>query len=372
MSKVLFILKRREDYSQEIPNFKYPSVASGMFNSAALVSDMLNQSGVQSDVVTVIDNNCIDAQVSKFRPTTVFIEGYWVVPEKFDILKKIHPSVTWAVRCHSELTFLSQEGVAMEWTKKYLDRGIKIAANSPRMRDDFLAICEFSDNKELPLLPNYYSTENFKQKDYTPYVTVDIACFGALRPLKNQLVQAVAAIAWANKNYKLLRFHVNAGRIETQGGSAIKNIKALFANSRHTLVEHDWAGHEEFLSILSGMDLSLQVSLTESFNIVTADALSVGTPSVVSSEIPFMYPVYARPTSVADIVENIEFVLKHRKVLNTLSTLRLQKYNSESKKYWLAFLDNSEYSTPGSKLLAPAAWKWPVYRFWVRVLSLLT
>ena len=35
----------------------------------------------------VVDNNGIDKEITEYKPTHVFIEGLWVVPEKFDVLK---------------------------------------------------------------------------------------------------------------------------------------------------------------------------------------------------------------------------------------------------------------------------------------------
>lgn len=54
---------------------------------------MLNRNGIESKVVVVIDNNCIDKEVTAFKPTHAIIEGLWVVPEKFDVLKKLHPTI---------------------------------------------------------------------------------------------------------------------------------------------------------------------------------------------------------------------------------------------------------------------------------------
>ena len=77
--KVLFILKKRQS-----SHTGYDSVSSGLLNSARFVSDMLNKNGIESNLVEVQDNNCIDREVSKYRPTHVIIEALWVVPSKFE------------------------------------------------------------------------------------------------------------------------------------------------------------------------------------------------------------------------------------------------------------------------------------------------
>ena len=42
--------------------------------------------------------------------------------------------------------------------------------------------------------------------------------------------------------------------------------------------------HESFIELVKSMDMCLQVSFTETFNIVTADAVANSVPVVVSSE----------------------------------------------------------------------------------------
>ena len=70
---------------------------------------------IVASFVQVVDNNDIDREIVKFQPTVVIIEAFWVVPDKFDILKILHPKVVLVVRNHSEIPFLANEGVAFEW-----------------------------------------------------------------------------------------------------------------------------------------------------------------------------------------------------------------------------------------------------------------
>ena len=94
--KVLFILKKRKS-----SHANYSVVSSGLLNSATFVSSMLNKNGIESHLVEVIDNNCIDREVTKYRPTHVIIEALWVVPSKFEVLTRLHPNVQWIIRLHS-------------------------------------------------------------------------------------------------------------------------------------------------------------------------------------------------------------------------------------------------------------------------------
>ena len=95
MKKVLFILKRREDF--QASKHSQIGLSTGLYNSASFVNDMLLANNIESNLEVVIDNNDIDRVVTKYRPTHVIIEALWVVPTKFAELQKIHPNVTWEI-----------------------------------------------------------------------------------------------------------------------------------------------------------------------------------------------------------------------------------------------------------------------------------
>ena len=65
--RILFILKRREDYSAKLHS--EIGLSTGLYNSAKFVSDMLVESGVDSAVSVAVDSNCIDRIVTEHRPT---------------------------------------------------------------------------------------------------------------------------------------------------------------------------------------------------------------------------------------------------------------------------------------------------------------
>ena len=213
MPKILFILKRRHDYNAE--KHQKLNLSTGLYNSAAFMNDMLNNNDIESKIVVVVDNNAIDKEVSQYKPTHVIIEALWVVPSKFLVLNKLHPNVKWIVRLHSEIPFLANEGVAFDWIGDYINfPNVYIGVNAPRALED---IREFIKAKTYPnihqneiedkivYLPNYYPQE-YKQKKFDKNKDyVDVACFGAIRPLKNHMIQAVAALKFAEKiNKKLL------------------------------------------------------------------------------------------------------------------------------------------------------------------------
>jgi hypothetical protein len=160
-------------------------------------------------------------------------------------------------------------------------------------------------------LPNIYEPgvpPHLKTLDRTG-PNIWIGCLGAIRPLKNQLQQAFAAIAYADDTRRKLIYHINT-RFEQGGEQVLRNIRALFAHPRcrphpHQLVEHGWVTtHKQVREIVASFDLSLQVSFTETFNIVSADAVWVGVPIVVSPEIEWA-PGYtkARANTLPEILD---------------------------------------------------------------------
>ena len=170
---------------------------------------------------------------------------------------------------------------------------------------------------------------------------IDIGCFGAVRPMKNQLLQAMAAIAFANKHNLTMRFHINGTRIEQKGGSVLKNIRALFSDSPYTLVEHQWMPHEEFIKLIKYMDIGMQLSLSESFNIVTADFVSQKVPMIVSPDISWMpFITKVGPFNVDKIINRMELVLNYKDVFTTMSSFSLKSYNVNALKTWDNYLNN--------------------------------
>jgi len=334
-ARILFILKFREGYDGKPSYSGGQYFSSGLYWSAKFVVDMLVDAGIDAKLVQVTDNNDIDREVHNFRPTIVIIEALWVVPQKFDILKKLHPSVKWIVRLHSNVPFLAQEGVAVEWIKEYTKRDVKIASNEIRALEDIRTIT----GKTPIYLPNYYPLQKETARKHGEMRRLHIGCYGAIRPLKNQLIQAVAAIRFADDTDRTLFFHVNATRVESGGNPVLENLRALFAKTRHYLVEDAWMSHEKFLERLRHLDIGMQVSLSETFSIVAADMVNVGIPIVVSHEID-----WASFISKVDATNSrkISAGLNLAEILATINVERnrhgLKKANKKSKKDWLEFL----------------------------------
>lgn len=211
LRRVLFICKHNECYGFTT----YTRRSAGLFNSTRFIVEALVAKGLETRIVEVADNNAIDREVALFKPDYVVIEALWVVPEKFDILKRLHPRVRWFCHLHSNIPFLALEGIAIEWIFKYARKEIGLIANS---EESFDALSTILREHELRFLPNVYMTIPRTAVLDRSKEFVDVGCFGAVRPLKNHLIQAMAAIQFARDVRKSLRFHINATRLEMGGG----------------------------------------------------------------------------------------------------------------------------------------------------------
>lgn len=365
MKKILFILKKRQSGGSGTWNYSKDGEAldSGLLVSARQVVSMLEKENVDVQLVQVIDNNCIDKEVAKHKPTHVIIEAFWVVPEKFDVLKKLHPTVKWIVRNHSKVDFLSHEGTIFGWVLDYISKGVYVACNSIEATDDFRELARILnlDSTKIVYLPNYYNINNndcckslndiikawvrkstVVEEDY-----LNIGCFGAIRPLKNHMPQALAAINLAEYLNLKLKFHISATRIEGKAEPILNALRALFERMGigYQLVEVPWLKHSDFVQYLSKMDMVFQVSLSETFNIVAADSTDMNVPVVGTSQIPWLNSKYVVkiPTEVQDITGTAIDIYNANKgrvmVADQLS--RLIKYTEKSKDIWLDTLNES-------------------------------
>lgn len=330
-NKILFVLKKRG----------YDKVSYGLKNSCEFVAQALAKEGIKSKVVEVVDDNAIDKEVVQFKPDFVFIEAIWVRPSKVKELIKLHKKTEWFVRIHSKIEFLAHEGMAFNWLKDYSkidkdSKNFKICFNNKQTVEDV----KDSLDIKAKYAPNIYLFE--KKNHATNHSdTLKISCFGALREFKNHVNQALAAIRFADKNNFTIEFHINTSlKYEKHGENILKNLRNIFKETKHKLVEHEWMNHSDFLNLVNSMDVGMQVSFSETFNIVAADHVSLNVPIVGSDEIEFLHSWYqAKPCDVEQISKKIEFAY-FSSFLNfhRLNERKLNKYNEKAIEDWLELL----------------------------------
>lgn len=315
----------------------------GLLNSCQFVAEALRSRGFEAKIAEVVDNNSVDREVAHYKPTHVIVEALWVVPSKFPELLQLHPEVQWIVRIHSNIPFLSGEGMAIHWLNEYRDIAARfdnfsVACNSRRMASEL----ELALGLDAAYLPNIYADSLFhKPLVYTPERRrdsfIDIGCFGAIRPLKNQLEQAVAAVIFARATGRPLRFHVNSTRVEQNSDPILRNLIALFKSGENEIVQHPWLPHNEFIEVLRRMDYGLQVSFSETFNIVAADFVYNEIPFVGSREIEWLMPHSAADaTNWESIVDRLCKSTDHHLMRTNKELLR--EFSEKALHDWLNYL----------------------------------
>lgn len=365
MSKILFILKLRQ--TSQIPgtwNYSEGSpLSSGLTISAKQVVEMLKLAGIEVNLVQVVDNNEIDKWVHHYKPTHVIIEALWVVPDKFDVLKRLHPNVQWIVRVHSNVDFLAHEGTVVDWIFKYVDKDVYVACNSKAATDNLLSLIPYRTIlPRIIYLPNYYSLDawgsllstvseyNTQFGDLQKQIAaptykiqgeLNIGCLGAVRPLKNHMPQAIAAINIAKHFNVNLNFHINSTRIEGPAGGIVKALRAVFnLDSRYKLVEAPWMEYNTFQNyLIHNIDLMMQVSHSETFNIVGADAVNNQIPLLASRHIPWLNlrRVVYNTTDVDEITSKgiSMWETSNTGVIQTEQLSQLYNFCKEAKRLWL-------------------------------------
>jgi hypothetical protein len=308
--KILFICKKRCD--------NYNHATYGLHNASRAVSLFLQTiPGFDSSYVFVQDGNEIDKFVTQYNPDIVFLEAIWATAEKLEELLLIprHSKRKWVIYIHSNMEFLAHEGIAFEFIRKYEGVATKfwnkkliyLAFNSKRAFDAIQGLTI------LPTLylPNVYHYCKFYRKEIPLFKDRDdlfIGAFGAIRPFKNHLNELIASVKFANSIGKRLVFFVNGTRLEQGGNSVLRNLVALLDGTIHKIEVIPWQNDQEiFYNILRQMDISLQVSLSETFNNVGADSISVGVPTVGSAHLEYLSELsQANPYSVDDICEKMK------------------------------------------------------------------
>lgn len=212
----------------------------------------------------------------------------WVQPEDFESLCLEWPNIEFVELNHSGCAYLSIDKFGIRNIRKNIDlelslHNMRVAANNIRVRDWLAGTFSF----DCLLLPNLYDCLSFDPLPPHKGICdpIRIGSFGASRPWKNQLCAAEASVQLAKQLGVELELYVNSKRPDG-GERMIESRLELFDGLRGTkLIEVPWEKWPRFRHTCSRMHLLMQPSFDETFNVVTADGIAVGVPSVTSSAI---------------------------------------------------------------------------------------
>ena len=154
------------------------------------------------------------------------------------------------------------------------------------------------------------------------------------------MTAAGAALEIANGLRADLEFWISSGRNES-AGAVVEAVRQMMAGLPHvTLVENGWQTWPQFRQTVRHMHLLLQPSYTESFNVVTADGVAEGVPSVVSEAIDWAPNNWKAPVDDASAMARVgrRLLRSRRAPAQGLSALRA--HNKKALRNWNEFLDS--------------------------------
>lgn len=319
---------------------------TGLGVTAVNTSKVLRAAGIYCDVWGVMSIGDLRAKIKaayvsppNVQPVThIVISAPWLEAADLQDLAIEYGAIEFAVTSHSNVGFLAADPGAFKLIRQYMaiETGVPnfhLGANSSKL-------CNWiSETYSDPcwLLPNLYYLDGTASPHRAPFTggKVKIGCFGANRILKNALSAGAAALQMASEMRLDLEFYISGGRNEGAGGT-VQSMREMFAGVHYAkLVTLGWEPWHNFRQAARSMDLLMQPSFTESFNVVTADGVAEGVASVVSHAIDWVPQDWqANPDEVSAIAQvGRRLLLDHRAPVDGMKAL--VAHNTKGLAQWL-------------------------------------
>lgn len=324
----------------------------GLGVSGSLNAQVLSEKVGPAQVIPAVNNIEIVRAITDYNKahastplTHVIISAPWLSTRDVRAIVTHFSKIQFAVLSHSNVGFLQadpngtrllREGLALSQEVP----NFKIAGNSKK----FVDWMEEAYGVPVALLPNMYPTSG-TTKPASTSGPIKIGIFGAIRPQKNVLTAAAAAIVIGRRLNRPVELWVNSGREEGGTGTLTNALRQLTRNlPNFELKQAQWAPWGTFKQTVAAMDLLIQVSYTESFNMVTADGIANGVPSVVSNAIYWAPKSWMARGDDALNVAEVGIKLLRDKRLRAKGPVALEKHNDIALKSWKKFLGVKEHS----------------------------
>lgn len=313
----------------------------GLGVSALKNAEYLNKHGYDARVYAAKHNIDVVEAIRKHELTHVVIAAPWLSAVDVDTMVRHFKHVQFAIISHSNIGFLQADPGALKMLRQYA----LIAEEVSNLRvggNSFIFANWFQEVYGSPLLalPNLYTFDEKPTERHRCDDVIRIGSFGAIRPQKNVMTSAAAAVLLARRIGRQVEFHVSTGR-EDGGGSVILNaVRQMLTQVKGIeLVERHWSDWREFKRIVRSMDILFQVSYTESFNMVTADGVNEGVPTVTSDAIVWVPKDWmAHADDVYSVLSVAERLLTHREEEAEKGRKALHHHNQIGFQFWKEFL----------------------------------
>lgn len=315
----------------------------GLGVAALNTSKCLNRAGFLTDVWPIVNAADLRSQLARNPDVTrVVISAPWIPSAELQRLTLEFPRVVFAMNCHSNVGFLQADanGVKLIGEAMEIERGsanFRVSGNSEKfvswLSETFAVPCTY--------LPNLYYLDGHTPLNRPPFHgdLLRIGAFGATRPLKNLMSASGAALTISRALGVDLELWINSGRDEG-GGGILRAIDEMYAITRHaSVVKAGWASWHNHRKTVGKMHLLISCSYTESFNMVTADGVAEGVPSVVSGAITWA-PEHWK-AEVDDVLEiaRVGRYLLHDPLAPRDGYHALERHNQAGLAAWKSFLN---------------------------------
>jgi hypothetical protein len=312
----------------------------GLGVAALKNADYLNNRGYDVKVIAAKHNIDVVEAIREHKFTHVIISAPWLSALDVDTMVRHFKHVKFAILSHSNIGFLQADPAALRSFRQYIliskeVNNLSIGGNSFIFAN---WLSEVYGSSRL-ILPNLYELEE-KHYHHHDDGIIRIGSFGAIRPQKNAMTSAAAAMLLAHKTRLPVEFHVSTGREDGGGGTILNAIRQMIAQVPGIeLIERQWSNWREFKRIIRSMSVLFQMSYTESFNMVTADGVDEGVPSVTSDAIVWVPDSWkARADDVYSVVGVAEKLLVSRERELHEGYKALHEHNKHGFRFWQEFL----------------------------------
>lgn len=288
-------------------NFAAPIGIShiGLGVSALNTSQVLRQAGVWVDVMTATNSAVLDERITHINNQAikhghiqlshVVVSAPWISTEDFNKLVSKYPNINFVCISHSNVAFLHADSNGVRLLREYMDlqnqwHNFNVGANSRKF-------CEWAFRAygtSLVFLPNLYNLKHTTHRNlrtkppYSNGATLRIGNFGAMRILKNNMTAVAAALEMHSRLGVDTEVWLSLGRAKGNE-SVVKAIDQMAKNVKGFSVKYNtWETWPQFTATIRHMNILLQPSFTESFNMVSADGVAQGVPSVTSDAIEWV------------------------------------------------------------------------------------
>lgn len=330
-----------KNFAAANPNISHIGLGVSALNTCKVLRDL----GVNVDVWPIVNpEDLVNRLKCDSSVTHVVVSAPWIPTATWSSIINSFTNVEFVVNCHSNVGFLQADprGVKLFLECAQLQQGsinFHVAGNSVAFTD----WVQKTYSVPCLTLPNLYwltgHTRLHRDIFHFGHSTLRIGAFGAIRPLKNLQTAAAAALALATETRTPIEFWISGGRAEGGGKTVLNAVFEMFHGIPGAkIVENNWQGWPSFRQTLRHMHICFQMSYTESFNMVTADAAAEGVPSVVSGAVDWV------PTHwEAHFDDAVDIARVARTLLTDVNAARdglraIEDHNHDSIPSWMKFV----------------------------------